>query len=94
VNLERKGIKLRRVNLPKMCRFQFLDFNNRVTIRTFNKEIYILKSGLIVQNVETNQLRRIEEIYYDIRTVRSIKGTIVAKRKNKYSDLYLVDKAS
>ncbi|MBY0155441.1 hypothetical protein H0178_06515 [Cytobacillus firmus] len=85
---------MRKVTLPKMFRFQFLDFNNQVTIRTFNKEIYILKSGLIVQNVETNQLRRIEEIYYDIRTVRSIKGTIVAKRKNRNSDLYLVDKAS
>jgi hypothetical protein len=82
---------MRRVKLPKMCRFQFLDFNNRVTIRTFNKEIYILKSGLIVQNVETNQLRRIEEIYYDIRTVRSIKGNIIAKRKNQHSDLYMIE---
>ncbi|WP_066226342.1 hypothetical protein [Heyndrickxia sporothermodurans] len=80
---------MRKVKLPKMCRFQFLDFNNRVTIRTFNKEIYILKSGLIVQNVETKQLRRIEEIYYEIRTVRTIKGTIVAKRKNRYSDLFM-----
>ena len=79
------------MNLPKMCRFQFLDFNNRVTIRTFNKDVYILKSGLIVQNVETNQLLRIEEIFYDIRTVRSIKGTIVAKRKNRNSDLFMVE---
>lgn len=85
---------MRKVNLPKMCRFQFLDFNNRVTIRTFNKEVYILKSGLIVQNVETNQLRRIEEIYYDIRTVRSINGPIVAKRKNRNSDLYMQLNAS
>jgi hypothetical protein len=83
-------IRLRKVKLPKMCRFQFLDFNNRVTIRTFNKDIYILKSGLIVQNVKTNTLRRIEEIYYDIRTVRSITGKIVAKRKNKNSDLFMV----
>lgn len=85
------GIKLRKVKLPKMCRFQFLDFNNQVTIRTFTKDIYILKSGLIVQNVDTKQVRRIEEIYYDIRTVRSIKGQIVAKRKNKHSDLYMVE---
>lgn len=84
---------MNRGNLPKMCRFQFLDFNNRVTIRTFNKETYILRSGLIVQNIETNQLRRIEEIYYDIRTVRSIKGIIVAKRKNRNSDLYMIEKA-
>lgn len=83
-------MKMRRVKLPKMFRFQFLDFTNRVTIRTFNKDIYILRTGLMVQNVETNQLRRIEEIYYEIRTVRSIKGTIVAKRKNKYSELYMV----
>ncbi|MGM0941308.1 MAG: hypothetical protein ACQEWU_10150 [Bacillota bacterium] len=82
---------MRKVSLPKMFRFQFLDFNNRVTIRTFNKDIYILKSGLIVQNIETKRLRRIEEIYYEIRTVRSIKGKIVAKRKNKDSDLFIVE---
>ncbi|MCM3113588.1 hypothetical protein [Lederbergia lenta] len=80
---------MRRVALPKMLRFQFLYFNNQVTIRTFNKEIYILKSGLIVQNVETSQLRRIQEIYYDIRTVRTINGEIVAKRKNRNSELYM-----
>lgn len=85
---------MRKVNLPKMFRFQFLDYSNRVTIRTFNKEIYILKSSLIVLNAETNQLRRLEEIYYDIRTVRTIKGTIIAKRKNRNSDLYFLKKAS
>lgn len=73
-----------------MYRFQFLNYNNRVTIRTFSKDIYILKSGLIVQNIENNQLRRIEEIYYDIRTVRTIKGTIIAKRKNRNSDLFMM----
>lgn len=83
-------IKLRRVNLPKMHRFQFLNYNNRVTIRTFSKDIYILKSGLIVQNIENCQFRRIEEIYYDIRTVRTIKGTIIAKRRNRNSDLFIV----
>lgn len=80
---------MRKVKLPKMFRFQFLDFSNRVTIRTFNKEVYILKSGLIVQNVETQKLRKIEEIYYEIRTVRSIEGKVIAKRKNKESELYL-----
>lgn len=81
---------MHKVNLPRMCRFQFLEYNHIVTIRTFSKDTYILKAGLIVQNVETKQLRRIEEIYYDIRTVRTIKGKIVAKRKNKYSDLYMI----
>lgn len=75
--------------VKKMPRFEFLDYANRVTIRTFNKEIYILRAGLIVQNIETNQYRRIEEIYYEIRTVRLINGTIVAKRKNKSSELYM-----
>ncbi len=79
---------MRKVNLPKMNRFQFLNFNNRVTIRTFSKDVYILKSGLVVQNVANNELCRLEDIYYDIRTVRTISGKIVAKRKNKYSDLY------
>ncbi|MCK1995464.1 hypothetical protein MPH61_23360 [Peribacillus muralis] len=85
---------MRKVKLPKMNRFQFLGFNNRVTIRTFNKDVYILKSGLIVQNVETNQVCRLEQIYYDIRTVRTITGKIVAKRKNRFSDLYKQEKIS
>lgn len=81
---------MHKVKLRKMFRFGFLDLKNQVTIRTFDKQIYILRSGLLVQNIETNQLRRIEEIYYDIRTVRSIQGNIVAKRKNKNSDLYMI----
>ncbi|MGG0888903.1 hypothetical protein [Cytobacillus horneckiae] len=48
-----------------------------------------MKSGLIVQNVETQKLRKIEEIYYEIRTVRSIEGKVIAKRKNMESELYL-----
>lgn len=82
----------RKVDLPKMNRFHFINYSNRVTIRTFNKDIYILKSSLVVQNVETSKVCRLEEIYYDIRTVRSISGKVVAKRKNKQSDLYFQSK--
>ncbi|MED4041020.1 hypothetical protein [Niallia taxi] len=77
-------------NLVKMFRFQFLQYRNRVTIRTFNKEVYILKTNLMVQNVETNEVRKIEEIYYDIRTVRNIAGKIIAKRRNKKNELFFI----
>jgi hypothetical protein len=85
---------MKKVKLPKMCRFDFFNYSNRVTIRTFNKDVYILRPGLVVQNVETSEYKRIEEIYYDIRTVRTIKGTIVAKRKNRECELYQQNKAS
>jgi hypothetical protein len=62
---------------PKMNRFQFLGFGNRVTIRTFNKETYILNNGLDVRNTRTNRRCKIDDIFY-------------AKRKNKISELYEV----
>lgn len=77
-----------------MCMFQFIDYENRVTIRTFSKDVYILKPGLWVQNIETNKLCRLSEIYYKIRTVRLIKGTIIAKRKNEYVDLLMLNSRS
>ncbi|KGX85194.1 hypothetical protein [Pontibacillus litoralis] len=80
---------MKKVRLPKMCRFDFLSYFNRVTIRTFNKDIFILRPGLMVQNIETSEYKKIEEIYYDIRTVMNIEGKIVAKRKNRKSELYL-----
>ncbi|WP_079707673.1 hypothetical protein [Paraliobacillus ryukyuensis] len=81
---------MNKLHLSKMHRFNFLDFSNRVTIRTFNKDTYILRSSLIVQHVETFKLHRLEEIYYEIRTVRSIEGIIIAKRKNKEDELCLL----
>lgn len=79
-----------KARVPKMSRFHFLGIENRVTIRTFNKETYILHSGLVVINVRTNRKCSIHEIFYDIRTVRSIEGKVIARRKNKVSDLCAV----
>jgi len=80
---------VRNAKLVKMYKFEFLRYVNRVTIRTFKKDIYILKSNLMVKNVETDEVKRLEQIYYDIRTVRTISGNPIAKRKNPNSDLYL-----
>ncbi|GAF66465.1 hypothetical protein BTS2_3366 [Bacillus sp. TS-2] len=88
------GQRAKKVKLTKMCRFQFLDFNNEVTIRTFNKDEFILYSNLFVKNVKTNDFKRLEDIYYDIRTVRSISGKVVAKRKNHYSELFMLPVSS
>jgi len=43
----------------------------------------------MVKNLETDEILRLEDIYYDIRTVRHIYGDQIARRKNKNSDLYL-----
>ncbi|MGG0026835.1 hypothetical protein ABEX92_03000 [Bacillus safensis subsp. osmophilus] len=77
----------------KMVRFEFVDLANTVTIKTFNKEIYVLKSSLFVQNVHNNQILRFHEIYYDIRTVRTIEGKVLAKRKNRNSELVKVGRS-
>ncbi len=77
-----------KVVLVKMCRFHFLPYVNRVTVRTFGKEVYILKSNLMVKNMETDEIKRLEDIYYDIRTVRNISGNIIAKRTNRRKELY------
>lgn len=77
----------------KMVRFEFVDLANTVTIKTFNKEIYVLKSSLFVQNVDNNQILRFHEIYYDIRTVRTIEGKVLAKRKNRNSELVKVGRS-
>ncbi|WP_144531930.1 hypothetical protein [Bacillus pumilus] len=76
-----------------MVRFEFVDLANTVTIKTFNKEIYFLKSSLLVQNVHNNQILRFHEIYYDIRTVRTIEGKVLAKRKNRNSELVKVERS-
>ncbi len=77
----------------KMVRFEFVDLANTVTIKTFNKKIYVLKSSLFVQNVHNNQILRFHEIYYDIRTVRTIDGKVLAKRKNRNSELVKVGRS-
>jgi len=77
-------------NSPKMNRYEFLGYNNRVTIRLFNKETYILNTGLLVSNTRTKRKCRIDDIYHDIRTVRTVDGVVIARRKNKASELVAV----
>lgn len=81
---------LKKPKLPTMLRFDFIKYTNKATIRTFNKTVYDIKSALLVQNTSTKELKRLNEIYYDIRTVRDSDGNIIAKRKNPNSELCLV----
>ncbi|PKR83060.1 hypothetical protein [Heyndrickxia camelliae] len=76
--------------LPKMSRFHFIDLMNRASVRTFNKQVYQLKQGLLVQNTTTSEVKRLTDIYYEIRTVRDKKGNVLAKRKNPNSELYKI----
>ncbi|WP_226567806.1 hypothetical protein [Bacillus stratosphericus] len=85
--------KAQKMSEEKMVRFEFVDLANTVTIKTFNKKIYVLKSSLFVQNVHNNQILRFHEIYYDIRTVRTIDGKVLAKRKNRNSELVKVGRS-
>lgn len=83
----------RKSNLPHllpMLRFEFLKLSNVASIRTFSKDIYLVISGLLVKHKDTSEIKRIEEIYYDIRTVRDFKGNILAKRKQPNGELYKI----
>ncbi|MGP9043227.1 hypothetical protein [Cytobacillus kochii] len=68
----------------------FIKLDIPVTIKTFNKEVYNVKKGMYVKNIQTNKLKKLSDVYYDIRTVRDMDGNIIAKRKNFYSELVSV----
>lgn len=80
---------MKKSKLPLMFRFDFLSIP-KGTVRTFNKEIYEVRSGLVVRNIHNENLKKLEDIYYDIRTVKDRHGQIVAKRKNPNQDLFIV----
>lgn len=77
--------------LLSMCRFDFVSLPNS-TIRTFTKNIYEVKSSLFVKDVETSQIKRIEDVYYNIRTVKDKDGRVIAKRKNRNQELFIVNR--
>lgn len=89
-----KGKRIKRntrvCTLPKMSRFEFLQLGNKASIRTFDKEIYHLVEGLKVIHVKTKKIKNLEEIYREIRTVRDLKGKLLAKRKHLKLDLYRI----
>lgn len=72
-----------------MQRFDFLTIKQG-TVRTFNKEIYEVKASLVVKNIQTNTLKKVEDIYYDIRTVKDKHGKVIAKRKSPNQDLFIL----
>ena len=83
----------KKVCIPKtkiMSRFHFFGLENAVTIKTFSKDVYILRYNFLVQHTDTNEYKKLSEIFYDIRTVRTLTGNVVAKRKNQNSDLFEV----
>lgn len=61
-----------------------------VTAKTFDGHVYTFVTSTIVKNIDTLEIKRLYEIYYRIRTVRDIKGNVVARRKRIYSELYRV----
>ncbi|WP_222594294.1 hypothetical protein [Halolactibacillus miurensis] len=73
-----------------MLRFDFLSLP-KGTVRTFSKDIYEVKSGLLVKDIHTNKVFRIQDIFYDIRTVKDANGNIVAKRKNPQRELHIIN---
>lgn len=83
---------MKKKSLPSMCRFDFLSLP-KGTVRTFSRDIYEVKSGLLVRNIHTNKVYKLHDIFYDIRTVKDANGNIVAKRKNPHRELYIVDNA-
>jgi hypothetical protein len=56
------------------------------TVKTFSRKIYRIK-GLIARNVETNEVRKVSSIYYEIRTVQDRNKKVIAKRRNPKDEL-------
>lgn len=59
---------------------------NGGTIKTFSRRIYKIK-GLIAKDIETNEVRKLSSLYYEIRTVQDKFKNVVAKRKNIKDEL-------
>ncbi|AMM99626.1 hypothetical protein UP12_19695 (plasmid) [Bacillus pumilus] len=80
----------KKVYIPKarMNRFDFFGLENSVTIKTFSKDVYTFHYNFLVQNTITKEYKKLSDIFYDIRTVRTLSGIVVAKRKNQNSDLF------
>ncbi|WP_047980660.1 hypothetical protein [Ornithinibacillus contaminans] len=59
---------------------------NGGSVRTFGKKIYQIK-GIMAKNIMTGEVQKLSSIYYEIRTVKDIKGQVVAKRKKPIEEL-------
>lgn len=81
---------MRKNKLPLMLRFDFLSLP-KGTVRTFSKDIYEVKSGLLVKDIHTEKVLKLQDIFYDIRTVKDVHGNIVAKRKNPQRELHIIN---
>lgn len=56
------------------------------TARTFSRKIYRIK-GLIARDIETNEVKKLSSIYYEIRTVKDKHQNVIAKRRNPDDEL-------
>lgn len=61
------------------------------TVKTFSRKIYRIR-GLIVQDIQTNEVKKLSSIYYEIRTVQNKFKKVVAKRRNPTDELKRVYK--
>lgn len=60
------------------------------TARTFSKEIYQIR-GVVARNIETGEVVKLSNLYYEIRTVMNRNRKVVAKRKNQSDELIRVN---
>lgn len=61
------------------------------TVKTFSRKIYRIR-GLIAQDIQTNEVKKLSSIYYEIRTVQNKFKKVVAKRRNPTDELKCVYK--
>lgn len=61
------------------------------TVKTFSRKIYRIR-GLIAQDIQTNEVKKLSSIYYEIRTVQNKFKKVVAKRRNPTDELKRVYK--
>ncbi|MEC1158687.1 hypothetical protein [Cytobacillus horneckiae] len=59
------------------------------SLRTFTKKIYFIR-GVFAKEKVSGDVTKLSDIYYEIRTVKDSKGTVIAKRKNPTDELIRV----
>lgn len=76
------------MNMEAQKRLAFYDISDAraKSAKTFDGKLYTLKGGVAVEK-GTGDIKRVADIYYEVRSVMDQAHTIVAKRRKKDEEL-------
>lgn len=76
------------MNMEVQKRLAFYDISDAraKSAKTFDGKLYMLKGGVAVEK-GTGDVKRVADIYYEVRSVMDQAHTIVAKRRKKDEEL-------